>query len=80
MISVEEALCHCLALITPLPTESVPLRHALGRMMPAPATANRDQPPFDASAMDGYAVQGNPEPGATFTLELPVASATQLAA
>ena len=68
MISVEEALAHCLALITPLATESVPLRHANGRMMPSPVQARRHQPPFDASAMDGYAVQGDPEPGAAFTV------------
>ncbi len=68
MITVEQALTHCLALITPLATESVALRHAAGRMMPAAAMARRDQPPFAASAMDGYAVAGSPDPGATFTI------------
>jgi molybdopterin molybdotransferase len=32
------------------------LRHAAGRILAAPALANRDQPPFAASAMDGYAL------------------------
>ena len=59
MLTVEDALTRCLALIFPLPTEPVALRHAHGRMMPAPATATRDQPPFPASAMDGYAVADN---------------------
>ena len=68
MITVEQALTRCLALVTPLPTEPVALRHANGRMMPAPATVRRDQPPFAASAMDGYAVLGDPEAGARFTL------------
>lgn len=68
MISVDEALAHCLALVAPLPTEAVPLAQACGRYMPQPATATRDQPPFAASAMDGYAVQGDPAPGDRFTV------------
>ncbi len=68
MITVEEALHRCLALATPLPIEAVPLRQAAGRWMATPANAQRDQPPFAASAMDGYAVQGDPEPGARFTV------------
>ncbi len=68
MLTVEEALSRCLALVTPLPTEPVALRHAHGRMMPGPAVAHRDQPPFAASAMDGYAIAGDPLPGATFVV------------
>lgn len=68
MLTVDEALAECLALVTPLPTERVALRLAHGRMMPAPALARRDQPPFAASAMDGYAVAGDPAPGDGFTL------------
>lgn len=56
MISVAEALARCLALVSVLPAETVPLRRADGRWMAAPAVATRDQPPFAASAMDGYAV------------------------
>ena len=59
MLTVEQALTQCLALVSPLPTEPVALRHAHGRMMPGPAMARRDQPPFPASAMDGYAVAGD---------------------
>jgi len=66
MISVEEALAHCLALATPLPAEVVSLTEAAGRWLSAPAIATRDQPPFDASAMDGYAVQGDPQAGDSF--------------
>ncbi len=66
MISVEEALTRCLALVTPVPAEAVPLSQAAGRWMCDPAVATRDQPPFAASAMDGYAVPGNPAPGDTF--------------
>ena len=66
MISVDEALLRCLALVGPLGVESVPLSQAAGRYMPQPATATRAQPPFDASAMDGYAVAGDPAPGTVF--------------
>ena len=68
MISVDEALAHCLALVAPLPVEHVPLARANGRYMPHAATATRDQPPFAASAMDGYAVQGDPVAGDRFTV------------
>jgi molybdopterin molybdotransferase len=68
MISVEEALARCLALVAPLPAETVPLAQAAGRWMCVPAVATRDQPPFPASAMDGYAVQGNPGPDDNFVV------------
>jgi len=68
MISVSEALSRVLALATPLPVEEVPLQAALGRWMAQPATAQRDQPPFAASAMDGYAVAGTPAVGDSFTV------------
>jgi molybdopterin molybdotransferase len=68
MISVEEALARCLALVAPLPSETVPLVQAAGRWMSAPAVATRDQPPFPASAMDGYAVQGDPGPDDNFAV------------
>ncbi|OAN71645.1 molybdopterin molybdenumtransferase MoeA [Jannaschia sp. EhC01] len=57
MISVEEALSACLALAQPVGTETVPLAQAGGRVLAAPVTATRDQPPFSASAMDGYALR-----------------------
>lgn len=66
MITVEEALTRCLALVAPLPSETVPLGQAAGRWMSAPAVATRDQPPFAASAMDGYAVMGDPGPDDTY--------------
>lgn len=59
MISVSEALAMVLDLSHPLPTERVPLAQASGRVMAVPVSARRDQPPFDASAMDGYAVRGD---------------------
>ena len=56
MIPVEEALAACLALARPLGTEVVPLAEAGGRVLAEAAVARRDQPPFAASAMDGYAI------------------------
>lgn len=57
MISVEEALAACLALARPLGTQTVPLDRAGGRILRGPVVARRDQPPFAASAMDGYALR-----------------------
>lgn len=66
MISVEEALALVLGLAPVLPAETVVLSRANGRFMAQPATARRDQPPFAASAMDGYAVTGPVSPGQSF--------------
>lgn len=68
MITVEEALQRCFALVTPLPSEPVPLRQAAGRVLATPASARLTQPPFDASAMDGYALGRSGDIGATFTV------------
>ncbi|NCO87367.1 MAG: molybdopterin molybdotransferase MoeA [Rhodobacterales bacterium] len=57
MISVTAALEQIFALVTPLPTEMVPLRMAAGRVLSQSVAARRDQPPFAASAMDGYAIR-----------------------
>lgn len=57
MISVSEALARLFDLIRPLDSEEVPLAHAAGRVLAAPMVASRAQPPFAASAMDGYALR-----------------------
>lgn len=57
MLAVDEALARILALITPMGVEAVPLADAAGRVLAVDAVAARAQPPFDASAMDGYAVR-----------------------
>ena len=59
MISVADALTHLFALTKQLPVENVPLAQANGRTLAEPVSANRDQPPFSASAMDGYAIVSN---------------------
>ena len=64
MIPVEEALAALFALVEPLDAEEVPLACAAGRVLAREVAAGRDQPPFAAAAMDGYAVAGSPAPGA----------------
>ncbi len=56
MISVSRALELVFDLLNPLGHEEVPLEEGAGRVLAAPAIARRDQPPFAASAMDGYAI------------------------
>lgn len=56
LIPVEEARARILKNVKPLPAEAVTLEQALGRVLAKPLKAVRNQPPFDASAMDGYAV------------------------
>lgn len=66
MIPVSEALDRLFALVERPQPEEVPLIEAGGRVLLRPVRALRDQPPFAASAMDGYALRGlDARPGAT---------------
>lgn len=66
MIPVAEAQARLLALCAPLPAEPVALAEAAGRVLAEDMVARRDQPPFAASAMDGYALRSaDAAPGAT---------------
>lgn len=56
MLTVEEALERLFALCPTLPEEPVELRKAAGRVLIRDVVAALNQPPFAASAMDGYAV------------------------
>ena len=57
MISVDDALDRIFTRIpTPL-SETIPLTRAHRRVLTNPLVAQHTQPPFDASAMDGYAVR-----------------------
>ena len=58
MISVNKALEHIFELAKQLEAEQVSLKDASGRILARSIIANRDQPPFSASAMDGYAICG----------------------
>ncbi|MBZ9812185.1 gephyrin-like molybdotransferase Glp [Mesorhizobium sp. CA7] len=57
LLPVTEALERLLDGVTALPGERVPLADAAGRVLAEPVVALRTQPPFDASAMDGYAAR-----------------------
>ncbi|WP_369061094.1 gephyrin-like molybdotransferase Glp [Caulobacter sp. 73W] len=56
-LTVEEARRRMLARAAVLAPETVPLDSAAGRILAEDVAAIRDQPPFDASAMDGWAVR-----------------------
>ena len=57
LMRVEAALASVLARATPLEAESVPLAQAYGRTLAQDVASTRTQPPFDVSAMDGYALR-----------------------
>ncbi len=57
LLPVEDALALLLDGAAPLRPETVAIGEAAGRVLASPALARRTQPPFDASAMDGYAVR-----------------------
>jgi molybdopterin molybdotransferase len=56
-LSVEEALARILDAVAPTQRESVAIELAHRRTLAEPLAALLTQPPFDASAMDGYAVR-----------------------
>ena len=56
-MSVEQALEIVLRETPALAAEDVALADALGRVLARPVIADRDLPPFDRAAMDGYAVR-----------------------
>ena len=57
MLELEEARKRLLAALPPLSAETVPLEQVQGRITAATITAPISLPPFDNSAMDGYAVR-----------------------
>ena len=63
MISASEARAIMLEHVAPLGQENIALGEALGRTLAKPIVARRAQPPFRASAMDGYAVRAGDTPG-----------------
>jgi molybdopterin molybdotransferase len=63
MLSVDDAQARLLGGVMPLPAETLPLLSALNRHLAAPVTALRTQPPFAASAMDGYAIRWSDRAG-----------------
>lgn len=63
LLAVEDARARILAEIQALPAEPVAIQDSIGRVLAEDVTAIRDQPPFAASAMDGWAVRAADTPG-----------------
>lgn len=59
LMPVEDARARILQGARRCAAESVRLADGLGRVLATPVKAIRDQPPFEASAMDGYAVKAS---------------------
>jgi molybdopterin molybdotransferase len=57
LLAVEDALRQVLSGVEALESQKVSLNEALGRVLAADVKALRSQPPFDVSAMDGYAAR-----------------------
>lgn len=56
LITVAEARSQVLGAVRGLPREAVPVAEALGRVLAEDLIAEIELPPFDSSAMDGFAV------------------------
>jgi len=64
-IGLEDALQRMLQSVQALPAEEIDLSDALGRILAADVRASVDLPPWDNSAMDGFAVRSSDITGAT---------------
>ena len=63
LVSIEEAQRLVLDRVERLPVETAAIGDALGRVLAAPGLAAVDLPPFDSSAMDGFALRAADTPG-----------------
>src|SRR5688572_7870578 len=70
MLPVEDALRIVLDHTPRLEAEEVELADAPGRILAEDVRADADMPPFDRSAMDGYAVRASDVAGAPVTLRV----------
>ena len=63
LLGIDDALAKVLAHVSALPAEQVALEHVDGRFLAEDVSAAVDLPPFESSAMDGYAVRASDAPG-----------------
>ncbi len=70
MLSVRDAHARVIAAFSALPSETVSVAEAAGRVLAVSPKARLTQPPTDLSAMDGYAVRAADVPAAPATLTL----------
>lgn len=80
MISVDQALNEILGHVQPLEPEPVAILDAQGRVLAQSIVSDIDIPPFDNSAMDGYAVRAADVAGATPDAPIRLAVAGSVAA
>lgn len=69
-LKVSEAQQIIIDAIGTMGMESVALAQSLGRVLGEDVRANRDQPPYDVSAMDGYALRSADVANSPVTLEV----------
>lgn len=62
MISYAQALQHLLAAAGPLPAQRIAAADAEGRVLAAAVSSAQSLPPFDNSAMDGFALRAGGQP------------------
>lgn len=73
--SYQDALNRLLSICVPVETQMMPLESALGSTVSADLVTDRDQPPFNRSAMDGFAVRSSDiKSGCTLTITGTVAA------
>ena len=66
LLSYDEAMARVLERVRPVEgTETVPLKEAHNRVLARDLVATMDVPPFNRSAMDGYAVRAEATYGAS---------------
>ncbi len=63
LVSIEEAQRLVLDRVAALPAETIPVAAGAGRVLSEPGQAVVDLPPFDSSAMDGFALRAADTPG-----------------
>jgi molybdopterin molybdotransferase len=80
LISVEDALTEILNHVQPLEPERIPILEALGRVLIEEIVSDINIPPFDNSAMDGYAVRSVDVVGATPDMPVQLAVVDSVAA
>ena len=80
MISIEEARKRLLAALSNFGEEILPLSQAAGRQLSTPVLAPVSHPPFDQSAMDGYAFRSADAESASLQVigEVPAGAPPQL--
>ena len=75
MIPVDEAVARVLTTVRAVGLETVEVASALGRVLARDVVSTVDVPPWDTSAMDGYALRAaDSAPGASLNLQPPIAA------